>query len=317
MGEETENDDNHSDSDVSYISLKNLESEKEEQLRAISPSTWSCCGEIICSCGNEDNDQPASPDSNSDYENEDEDDPRYLTQTYDLDLNEFNDTEHGKQNKSVKFTELQITYEETPYQKDTNQENENGWSQEYYQNQQITTWEDFPEDEPNDNWQLPNQERENENTIRTLAWEYSQEEIQTISANIIKERWTIANQPINKGKMRCYDQCDTKNHHLHRWCTICQIRDDTNTHQCRFGFQNDDNNREKVYPDMDPSALVNDVFWSEPEIVLDNDQQIHERVSNRMSKHFYPKDKKDTNKRTQNSQEKYNDGKRYKRSHSV
>jgi hypothetical protein len=92
------------------------------------------------------------------------------------------------------------------------------------------------------------------------------------------------------------------------------MRDDHNTHQCKFGFKNDENQRGKVHPDMDPAALVNDVFWSEPESVLEQDQQVRERVSTRMNQHFY---KKDTNKRTQKTQTYNLNDKRSKRSHST
>jgi hypothetical protein len=317
MEEEFDTEGNISDSNESYISLKSLKSAKDEQLRVISLSAWSCCGEIICNCGDEFNDQPTPPDFNSDNENDDGNDPRCHTQVYNLNLTELNNKENSKQtnNKNVTFYLNEIepyTPEETPYQENIQQENENGWGHEYYQEQRLqTTWEDFPEDTSNDDWPLPNQETEQEDTIYTTAWIYSRQEIQTINSNLIKERWVIANQPINQGKMQCHGFCDIENHHLHKWCTICQIKDDHNTHQCRFGFKNDENQLGKVHPDMDPAALVNDVFWSEPENVLEQDQQVREHVSMRMNQYFYKKDK-DTNKRTQETQTQYHNDKRYK-----
>jgi hypothetical protein len=35
---------------------------------------------------------------------------------------------------------------------------------------------------------------------------------------------------------QCHGFCDTENHHPHRWCSICQIRDDINTSQSNLTY---------------------------------------------------------------------------------
>ena len=109
--------------------------------------------------------------------------------------------------------------------------------------------------------------------------------------------------------MKCTDYCDQENHHMHRWCKICQIRDDFGGHQCKFGF-----GLGMIHPDMRPTGLVNNVFWTEPETVLEKDRKLHERVSTKTRLTFYSNE---INKHSNNCDEKYSMEKRSKHSHSV
>src|SRR6185436_17538357 len=113
---------------------------------------------------------------------------------------------------------------------------DNGWGPEYYTN---TTWDDFPENDANNNWDIPNNDNEKEInclwTIHTTACDYTQQEITRMRNDLIKEKWVIANQPITRGNMSCHNSCDIDNHHLHKWCQACQRRIDwenNNDHQC-------------------------------------------------------------------------------------
>jgi hypothetical protein len=69
-----------------------------------------------------------------------------------------------------------------------------------------------------------------------------------------------------------------------------------------------------VHPDMQQTELVNDVFWTEPEAVLEEDRKIQERVSAKTRLTFYSNT---INKRSNNFDEKYSREKRSKRSNSV
>ena len=56
---------------------------------------------------------------------------------------------------------------------------------------------------------------------------------------IVETRWVVANQPMKKGRWKCDVYCDTENHHMHSWCTICQRRIDHEeklNHNCQFGI---------------------------------------------------------------------------------
>ena len=69
------------------------------------------------------------------------------------------------------------------------------------------------------------------------AWAYLWEEVTRLVNKVIETRWVIANQLTKRGKWKCTDFCDTKNHHMHLWCEICQRRIDYEerlNHNCRF-----------------------------------------------------------------------------------
>jgi hypothetical protein len=194
--------------------------------------------------------------------------------------------------------------------------NDNGWGPEYYTN---TTWDNFPEDKANDNWDVPNNNNEKDIdslwTVHTTACDYTQQEITQMQNELIMEKWVIANQPITRGKMSCYDSCDIENHHLHKWCQACQRRidwEDNNDHQCKFGI-----GLGQIKPDMNPNYLINDVFWTEPEILVEEVTRSHKQHLAKI---------KNINKRHQNelngngtsrtplieSQQKLNIGRRFK-----
>ena len=134
-----------------------------------------------------------------------------------------------------------------------------------------TTWDDFPnEDQFNDNWSNPANENEQEIStvwsLCTIAWNYTEVEIADMYANLIKEKWVVANQPERKGRMKCQDYCDTENHHLHKWYHICGKRIDwdmDHAPNCKFGIK-----LGQIHPDMNPIYLINNMFWDEPQAVI-------------------------------------------------
>ena len=66
---------------------------------------------------------------------------------------------------------------------------------------------------------------------------------------------------MKKGRWKCDVYCDTENHHMHSWCTICQRRIDHEeklNHNCQFGI-----GLSQIHPDMNPNYLCNEVFWEE------------------------------------------------------
>jgi len=92
---------------------------------------------------------------------------------------------------------------------------------------------------------------------------------------VIEQKWVIAGRPINDGKWQCDDFCDWENHHLHTWCSSCQIRldrMDTQNHGCQYGI-----GLGQIHPGMDPSALQNQQWWNEPQRVIELDQEFFAR----------------------------------------
>src|SRR3954453_2227418 len=154
-------------------------------------------------------------------------------------------------------------------------ENENGWGAEYYEN--TNEWYDPVDETVNESWGLPDLSNEMEQHIeevwgyQTVAWTYTKQEITTLVNNTITTQWVIANQPTRRGKWKCDDYCDIENHHVHVWCEICQARIDHQeklNHNCRFGL-----GVGQIHPEMDPQHLINDVFWSEPPLVIEKMQE--------------------------------------------
>jgi hypothetical protein len=84
----------------------------------------------------------------------------------------------------------------------------------------------------------------------------------------IKVKQVIANQPITKGGSQCTFACDTENHHLHTYCKLCKknLHYGTIIHDCTIGY-----GLGKIQPDMDPSFLINNLWWEEPlEVIIEN-----------------------------------------------
>ena len=97
----------------------------------------------------------------------------------------------------------------------------------------------------NENWGLPDADNEIEQHIhevwefQTVAQNYDRNEVNRLLDEVIETRWTIANQLTQKGKWKCNDYCDTKNHYVHVWCKICQKRIDHKkkmNYNCQFGL---------------------------------------------------------------------------------
>jgi hypothetical protein len=80
----------------------------------------------------------------------------------------------------------------------------------------------------------------------------------------IKIKQVIAGQPINHGGSRCTMECDTENHHVHTYCTMCKknLFYGTAIHDCIIGFT-----LGKIRPDMNPKFLINNQWWKEPQAV--------------------------------------------------
>ncbi|CAB5190519.1 unnamed protein product [Rhizophagus irregularis] len=80
----------------------------------------------------------------------------------------------------------------------------------------------------------------------------------------IKIKQVIAGQPINHGRSRCTMECDTENHHMHTYCTMCKknLFYGTTIHDCIIGFT-----LGKIRPDMNPKFLINNQWWKEPQAV--------------------------------------------------
>ncbi|POG60213.1 hypothetical protein GLOIN_2v1487225 [Rhizophagus irregularis DAOM 181602=DAOM 197198] len=80
----------------------------------------------------------------------------------------------------------------------------------------------------------------------------------------IKIKQVIAGQPINHGGSRCTMECDTENHHVHTYCTMCKknLFYGTTIHDCIIGFT-----LGKIRPDMNPKFLINNQWWKEPQAV--------------------------------------------------
>jgi len=226
--------DNGSD-DESEINLK-----IEEAVTVRSPRPYSCCGEIWCTCMNNDN---------------------------------FYDDDHEVAQENESYYSEKHAEDIISHYSNEPRENSNGWGSEYYDNDTWNNHEAY-NDTINEGWGLPDAENEAEQHIDevwsfwTVAWTYDKNEVTRLMNDVIETRWTIANQPTKRGKWKCDDYCDTENHHVHVWCKICQRRIDREermNHNCRFGIGTG-----QVHPEMNPEHLFNDVFWTEPQLANEN-----------------------------------------------
>ncbi|CAG8759708.1 hypothetical protein GLOIN_2v1482001 [Rhizophagus irregularis DAOM 181602=DAOM 197198] len=59
-------------------------------------------------------------------------------------------------------------------------------------------------------------------------------------------------------------ECDTENHHVHTYCTMCKknLFYGTTIYDCIIGFT-----LGKIRPDMNPKFLINNQWWKEPQAV--------------------------------------------------
>ncbi len=205
--------------------------ESVQTTNARSPTAFSCCEEIWCTCTI--NNPFGTPE--------------------DCQVEQENETYYSERHAE----DIISHYTDEP------SENDNGWGSEYYTNETSNEAWGLPD--------LSNEvERHIDEVwgIWTVAWTYSREEVTQLMDNIIETRWVTANQPIKRGKWKCNDYCDVENHHVHSWCTICLRRinhEERLNHNCRFGI-----GRGQIHPDMDPNHLYNDVFWEESFWAHDN-----------------------------------------------
>lgn len=212
----------------------------EEAITNRPPRPYSCCGEIWCTCTNN---------------------------------NDFHDDDHEVEQENESYYSEKHAEDIISHYSNELQENSNGWGFEYYDNNTWNNQEAY-NDTINEGWGLPDTGNEAEQHIHevwsfwTVAWTYDKNEIDRLTNEVIETRWTIANQPTKKGKWQCDDFCDVENHHVHVWCKICQRRidhEERTNHNCRFGL-----GIGQVHPEMNPEHLFNDVFWTEPQLANNN-----------------------------------------------
>jgi hypothetical protein len=139
-------------------------------------------------------------------------------------------------------------------------ENPNGWESEYYE-------EEHQEASQSD-WLFPRTPEEDDIervwAIETVAYNFSNKELDSLFDELIKTKWIIAGQLVQQGRWSCKDHCDIENHHIHSYCTVCRKQVPygmERDHGCKFGFE-----KGMIHPEMNPKYLFNEVFWSEPEL---------------------------------------------------
>jgi len=98
----------------------------------------------------------------------------------------------------------------------------------------------------------------------TVGYQCPKDEMIEIYKENIKVKQVIANQPITKGGSKCTDFCDIENHHIHTYCKACKhnLPYGIVLHDCIIGFE-----RGKIHPDMNSNYLINDLWWTEPQLV--------------------------------------------------
>ena len=219
------------------------EDNSDEECATRSPIPWECCNQIICDCTR------ISPVEYVDYDSDDEK------------IAQENEEEYSLKHRDEIISLYSYNTEET----------DNGWGPEYYDNNEA--WENGKLND--ESWGLPgnNNEQEISNiwSVWTISYFYTEQEVKDLYNDLIRIRWVTANQPIQSGKWKCDQYCDTENHHLHSYCTVCkqQIYPGMEyNHGCKFGF-----GLGNIHPDMNPLYLINDVFWSEPETNLQSEDE--------------------------------------------
>ncbi|PKY47917.1 hypothetical protein RhiirA4_421783 [Rhizophagus irregularis] len=90
-----------------------------------------------------------------------------------------------------------------------------------------------------------------------IAWTMcgmNRQALENMYAKNIKIKQVIAGQPINHGGSRYSMECDTKNHRVHTYCTMCKknLFYGTTIHDCIIGFT-----LGKISPDINPEYLIN------------------------------------------------------------
>ena len=86
------------------------------------------------------------------------------------------------------------------------------------------------------------------------SWTPTREELEVLYLSAMKIKQVIAGQPITRGGSRCDYTCDTENHHVHTYCTICKrnFLYGTTIHSCTMEFE-----LGQIHPVMNSKYLVN------------------------------------------------------------
>ncbi|HVI20899.1 MAG TPA: ribonuclease H family protein, partial [Bacillus sp. (in: firmicutes)] len=229
-----------SNADHSEYDDESNDADSEKEIITRSPTLWDCCQQTVCDCVGI---LPIEYDD--DYDSDDEE------------IAQENEKEYSLKHRDEIISMYSYDSERT----------DNGWEPEYHDSNEA--WENG--EYHDESWGLPDNEEEKEISnvwsVWTISYFYTEQEVKELYNNLIKTKWVIANQPIKNGKWECDQHCDTENHHLHSYCTICQKQIYPGmeyNHGCRFGF-----GLGNIHPDMNPRYLINDVFWSEPEFCSD------------------------------------------------
>ena len=135
-------------------------------------------------------------------------------------------------------------------------------------------WENsqYDQSEFQNDWNLAEDEQEKEliSLYETVAYTYTETEIQQIFKNFLKTKHVVAGRPIRSGGTRCDFHCDTKNHHLHNYCKACRKNLLLNVviYDCVIGL-----GVGKIHFDMNPEFLINKPWWKEPAKVFQENQE--------------------------------------------
>ena len=226
----------------------------------LSPRSWKCyCGKTNCTC------------RDSDFE--DYIDPLCTCKDNDYDPNDGYNTDHWNRLQQERFdagNDADIPWDE---QVDRYEEYPRGWetwsenSRELYHFCKALT-------ETGDARYAYDESKLNEYGVpHNSIYQPTKEEVEDLFKQNIKIKQVIAGQPILRGGSRCDDfMCDIENHHIHTYCKVCKrnLPYGTTIHRCLFGFD-----LGQIHPDMDPKFLVNNLWWKEPQKVIEENNIIY------------------------------------------
>src|SRR6266536_1664007 len=226
----------------------------------LSPRPWGCCcGKTICTC------------RDSDFE--DYIDPLCTCKDNEYDPNDGYNTDHWNRLQQERFdagNDADIPWDERV---DRYEEYPRGWetwsedSRELYHFCKALT-------ETGDARYAYDKSKLNEYGVpHNYIYQPTKEEVEDLFKQNIKIKQVIAGQPILRGGSRCDDfMCDIENHHIHTYCKMCKrnLPYGTTIHRCLFGFD-----LGQIHPDMDPKFLVNNLWWKEPQKVIEENNIIY------------------------------------------
>ena len=110
----------------------------------------------------------------------------------------------------------------------------NPWDE--YSDDEGNGWDEQPDDPEED--PRTTLEEIDENGVATTAYYFTRNELELLYQTLIKVKNVVANQPITRGGSRCTEACDTENHHIHTYCTLCKKNFwyGTTIHDCKMGL---------------------------------------------------------------------------------